>query len=147
VSPVWRLLIQALGETVELTWRGPGTTDRGWFPGEVRIEAPRSPAPTEIVSCSDPHAKVVESLRWVRELLASGSAGPDEIAICATSTEPRDEHFLVLAASAELPIYFSHGVPALSTHEGKLTGNQKDPAISRGEAVTVNLHPPPQFRS
>jgi hypothetical protein len=112
-------VFQALGETVELSWRDPGTTDLGWFPGEVTIEAPPSPAPTEIVSCADPHAEVVESLRWVRELLASGSARPDEIAICATSTEPWDEHFLVLAASAELPIYFSHGVAALSTREGQ----------------------------
>lgn len=104
---------------MELSWRDPGTTDLGWFPGEVTIEAPPSPAPTEIVSCADPHAEVVESLRWVRELLASGSARPDEIAICATSTEPWDEHFLVLAASAELPIYFSHGVAALSTREGQ----------------------------
>jgi PD-(D/E)XK nuclease superfamily len=119
VAPVWRPLIQTLGETVELSWRDPGTTDRGWFPGEVIIEAPPSPAPTEIVSCADPHAEVVESLRWVRELLASGCAKPDEIAICATSTEPWDEHFLVLAASAQLPIYFSHGVPALSTGEGQ----------------------------
>jgi hypothetical protein len=29
---------------------------------------------------------VVESLRWIHELVASGRARPEEIAICTTST-------------------------------------------------------------
>jgi hypothetical protein len=119
VAPVWQPLVQALGEVVALHWRDPGAAKLSWFPGEVITEPAPAPSPPEVVSCADPHAEVVESLRWVRELLASGGARPEEIAICATSTESWDEHFLVLATNAELPIHFSHGVPALSAHEGQ----------------------------
>lgn len=118
VAPVWQPLLQALGKIVELSWRDPGPTHCGWFPGEMTSAAP-SASGAEIVSCADPHAEVVESLRWVRELLVTGRARPEEIAISATSTEPWDEHFFVLAASAELPVHFSHGVPALSAREGQ----------------------------
>ncbi|MBP8234786.1 MAG: PD-(D/E)XK nuclease family protein, partial [Rhizorhabdus sp.] len=55
----------------------------------------------------------------MRELIASGRARPDEIAICATATEDWDEHFLVLVADADLPLHFSHGVPVLASREGQ----------------------------
>jgi RecB family exonuclease len=58
-------------------------------------------------------------MRWVRELLASSRARPEEIAIAASSTETWDDYFLVLAAGAGLPLHFSHGLPALSTREGQ----------------------------
>ena len=55
----------------------------------------------------------------MRELIASGRARPEEIAVCATATEDWDDHMLVLAADAGLPLHFSHGVPALASREGQ----------------------------
>jgi hypothetical protein len=102
-----------------LRWRDPGAADHAWFPGTVVAEAVPPRSLVEVVSCANPHTEVVESLRWARALLASGRARPEEIAIVATSTAAWDNHFLVLAADAALPVHFSHGVPALSTREGQ----------------------------
>jgi hypothetical protein len=120
IAPVWRPLLEALARTVRVTWRNPGAADVTWFPGEVEADA-RSAPPSipEIVSCANPRAEVVEALRWMRELVASGRARPEEIAICATATENWDEHMLVLATDADLPVHFSHGVPALASREGQ----------------------------
>ena len=69
--------------------------------------------------CADPKSEVIEALRWARELLSSGRAKPEDIAIAATSTEDWDDHVLAYAASAGLPVHFSHGVAALSRPEGQ----------------------------
>jgi hypothetical protein len=68
---------------------------------------------------ADPKSEVVEALRWVRQLLASGQAKAEEIAIAATSTPDWDDHFLAYVRNAGLPLHFPHGVPALSTPEGQ----------------------------
>lgn len=119
IAPVWRPLLASLAKSVPLTWRNPGTADTSWFPGQVIISDREPPADLSIVSCTNPRAEVVEALRWMRELIASGRAHPEEIAICATSTEDWDEHFLVLVADADLPVHFSHGVPVLASREGQ----------------------------
>jgi hypothetical protein len=118
IAPVWRPLLVALAETVPVTWRNPGA-DTSWFSGQVIIDDRDPPAGMSIVSCANPRAEVVEALRWMRELVASGRARPEEIAICATATEELDEHFLVLASDADLPLHFSHGVPVLASREGQ----------------------------
>jgi hypothetical protein len=119
VAPVWRPLLIALARVVPLRWRNPGAADVAWFPGEVQTDERTMPVAPEVVSCAAPRAEVVEALRWVRELISSGRARPDEIAVCATATEDWDEHMLVLATDAGLPVHFSHGVPALASREGQ----------------------------
>ncbi|WP_316193889.1 PD-(D/E)XK nuclease family protein [Bradyrhizobium sp. SZCCHNRI1029] len=120
VAPVWRPLLFALAQQVRLAWRNPGDPDAAWFSGELGSDARSTPASPEIVSCASPRAEVVEALRWVRELISSGRARPHEIAVCATATEDWDDHMLVLAADAGLPLHFSHGVPALASREGQV---------------------------
>ncbi len=119
VAPVWRPLLDALAGTVELSWRTPESADRAWFRGSLADRAPVPVPPPETVSCGNPHAEAIESLRWLRELPAAGHGLPEEVAIAAPATELWDEEFLVLAASAGLPLHFSHGIPALSTREGQ----------------------------
>ena len=119
VAPVWRPLLTALARQVPLTWGNPGDPDVAWFAGELGSDSRPTPASPEIVSCASPRAEAVEAMRWIRELIASGHARPDEIAVCATATEDWDDHMLVLAASASLPVHFSHGVPALASREGQ----------------------------
>lgn len=119
VPPVWRALLASLIGKVDFCWRNPGSTDLDWFPGSLAADrALEAPAP-RLVSCADPQAEAVESLRWIRELIASGRARPEEIAICATATDAWDEQMLVLAADAGLPVHFSHGIPALGTRDGQ----------------------------
>jgi hypothetical protein len=119
VPSVWRPLLVALADATELSWRAPVAGDRGWFRGEITEAALEAPGPPELVSCANPHAEVVEALRWLRELLASGRARPEEIAIAAAVPQGWDGPFLVLARTAGLPLHFSHGIPALSTREGQ----------------------------
>ena len=130
IAPVWRPLLDALAGIVELTWRTPDPADRTWFRGSLVEQAPVPGLPVEIVSCGNPRAEAIESLRWLRELLASGRARPEEVAIAAPATELWDEEFLVLAASAGLPLHFSHGVPALSTREGQACAALADVLLS-----------------
>jgi hypothetical protein len=119
VAPVWRPLLAAVARVVPLRWRNPGAADVGWFAGAVETDDRTTPAAPDVVSCAAPRAEVVEALRWVRELIASGRARPEEIAVCTTATEDWDEHMLVLATDAGLPVHFSHGVPALASREGQ----------------------------
>jgi hypothetical protein len=119
VPPVWRPLLAALADSTKISWRAPPAGDREWFRGDIIGAALEVPAPPELVSCANPHAEVVEALRWLRELLASGRARPEEIAITAAAPQGWDEPFLVLARTARLPLHFSHGVPALSAREGQ----------------------------
>lgn len=120
VPLVWRPLLRALHDYVEVRWTQPSATDTAWFPGLVITDDLSAESePSDVVSCADPHAEAIESLRWARELVASGRARPEEIAICATSTAPWDEHFVTLVDSAELPVHFSGGRPALSSWAGQ----------------------------
>jgi hypothetical protein len=119
VDPVWQSLLNALGRTVSVRWRNPGAANVAWFTGQVVTEARPVPADLQIVSCASPRAEVVEALRWVRELLASGRAQPEQIAVCATATDDWDEHMLVLTTDAGLPLHFSHGVSVLASREGQ----------------------------
>jgi RecB family exonuclease len=118
IAPVWRPLLASLAKAVPLTWCSPGA-DASWFAGQVAISDRAPAADMSIVTCANPRAEVVEALRWMRELIASGRARPEEIAICATATEEWDQHFLVLVADADLPVHFSHGVPVLASREGQ----------------------------
>lgn len=120
IAPVWRALLIALGAQTSMAWRNPGGADVAWFTGDVVRDVFAAPTAAVVESSADPRAEAVEALRWLRELIASGRAAPQDIAITAPSTELWDEHFLSLAGEADLPLHFSHGVAALSTPAGQL---------------------------
>lgn len=106
IAPVWRGLVAALGEVTSVTG--------------LSSDGPRAaPATATAWICADPHAEVVEALRWARELMATGRARPEEIAIATAAPGPWDESMQTLVASAELPVHFSHGTPILSTVDGQ----------------------------
>lgn len=130
VPAVWRPLIVALTQVVPVRWVDPGTTDLGWFKGEI-ITLPRPDALAPIVlSCANPRSEVIEALRWARQLIATSRARAHEIAICAASTEEWDDHLLSLAKGSDLPIHHSNGVPALSTQEGQACAALADVLIN-----------------
>src|SRR5207253_1198713 len=63
VAPVWRPLLDALAEVLELRWRASTPADRTWFRGKLVDEAAAVTSPVELVSCANPQAEVVEALR------------------------------------------------------------------------------------
>jgi hypothetical protein len=119
VDPLWRPLLIALSEQVEVSWSCGVELDRGWFPGQVSLAEPEVPRVVRGELCADPRAEVVEALRWARALLSRGGVSACDIAITAAATPAWDEHMLVLAAQADMPVHFSHGLPALSSWEGQ----------------------------
>jgi hypothetical protein len=119
VGAVWRPLLIALAARIDVSWTAVGGADRSWFPGTVTLSEETTPRKLEGDLCADPRAEVVEALRWARELLSRGDIAAAEIAIVAASPATWDEHMLVLSRDANLPVHFSHGLPALSTWEGQ----------------------------
>lgn len=119
VDPVWRPLLIALLSHVNVSWRAVGDADRSWFAGRLSVVDQTAPRQLDGDLCVDPRAEVVEALRWARELLSRGEVAAADIALVAASPATWDEHMLVLASDANLPVHFSHGVPALSTWEGQ----------------------------
>jgi RecB family exonuclease len=118
VAPLWRPLLEAIAGASGLVWRRYRDIDAPWFRGKVDVIDPLPSPPIESIACADPRGEVIEALRWVRELVAGG-VPPGDIAICAASTESWDIPFLALAREAELPLHFSHGLPALVSRDGQ----------------------------
>jgi hypothetical protein len=118
IDPIWRPLIEDLGELVEVVWHAPSGAEIRWFTGKVEPQSTTQSVRTGI-SCADPAHEALEAMRWARALLAEDRARPEDIAICATSPAQWDDYMLALAASAGLPLCFVHGRPALATRDGQ----------------------------
>jgi hypothetical protein len=105
IAPVWRSLVEALRQ-------------RGLI---IPEETPpdRSQPATTVSICADLRSEVVEALRWARELVASGRAKPEEIAIAAAAPAGWDEAMSSLVQSSGLPVHISHGVSILATVDGQ----------------------------
>jgi hypothetical protein len=103
---------------LDVVWDLPTQADHAWFTGTVR---PRNPFTPRISSevCAHPKSEVIEALRWARELLSSGRAKPEEVAIAATSTQIGTITSMLTPRAPGFPVHFSHGVPALSRPEGQ----------------------------
>lgn len=119
VAPIWRPLIEALRGIVQVEWIAPAGADTDWFRGKIVQLDPVSTGAPEVVSCADVRHEVVESLRWARQLIASGVAKPNEIAIASPNTTAWDDHFLACAEETGFRLHFSHGVSALATRDGQ----------------------------
>jgi RecB family exonuclease len=119
IPPNWRLLIEALAKNVPIEWQAPDCALTDWFSGSITRSHAISREPLiTAVSCADPRHEVVESLRWARQLVASGKARPQEIAIAAAGPSAWDDHFLA-ATDAGLRLHFVHGTPALASRDGQ----------------------------
>lgn len=119
IDLVWRPLFIRLSQEVNVSWRAVGSADRAWFSGAMEAARETSPKTLTGELAADPRAEVVEALRWARALLSRGDVLASDIALTAAAPSAWDDHFLVLAAEAGMPVHFSHGVPALSTRDGQ----------------------------
>ena len=121
MSPAWRPLINALSEVVPLSWIAGPRHVPDWLhetKAQIRISHSSGSQPI-LFSCANPQHEVIEAFRWARELLASGAARPEEIAIAAASPTDFDDHVFALSRDANIPIYFVHGTKAVSERDGQ----------------------------
>ncbi len=119
VAPLWRDMVTVLADHVPIRWTGRLPFGAEGLPGDHAADLPVDLPEPDRVACADPRAEAVEALRWVRELLVTGRAHPSAITIAAADPRVWDDAFLALRATANLPIHFTQGVPALSTRDGQ----------------------------
>jgi hypothetical protein len=121
MSPCWRSLLKDLSEVVPVTWIAGPRHLPDWLQNTgVEIQtAPSTEAQPILLSCANPQHEVIEAFRWMRELLATGTARPEEIALTAASPADFDDHVLTLSRDANIPVHFVHGTNALASWEGQ----------------------------
>jgi hypothetical protein len=121
MSPCWRPLLHALAEVTPVTWVAGSRHVPKWIHGmrvEIRTEPPKNTEPI-LYSCAHSHHEVVEAFRWVRGLLADGTARPEEIAIAAASPADFDDHVLALSSDCNIPVHFVHGIKVIAGRDGQ----------------------------
>ena len=120
LSPCWRPLLHALTTYIPVHWiAGPRSVPE-WLEG-MGVTVARAPARTPEITCvsaATAYHEVIEAMRWVRSLIASGIS-PAQIAISSTLPGDYDDHFLVLRADANIDLHFVHGVRTVTTREGQ----------------------------
>jgi hypothetical protein len=137
MSPVWRPLLAALAAETEVRWIAGPRHVPSWVHklGIPVVEAPRQTPEIHTESCASPRHEALEALRWAHQLIATGQARPEEIAITAASPEEWDDHFLALSEMSGLDLHFVHGRKVLTTPEGQLTAAITD-VLLRGFSHT-----------
>ena len=123
MSPSWRPLLRVLGEVVPVTWVAGPRHVPAWLK-DTKVEIvtePSSGSQPMVLSCANPQHEVIEAFRWMRELLASGKARPEEIAIAAASPADFDDHVFALSRDANIPVHFVHGIKAVAGRDGQAT--------------------------
>ncbi len=108
-----------------------------WLEGlkvEVHRSAPATPA-IHSASAATAYHEVIEALRWARELVATGEARPEEIAIAAAAPSAYDDEFIALRSDANLDVHFVHGVRVVNTREGQAAAALAD-ILVRGISQT-----------
>lgn len=120
-DPVWRPFMIELAEIIPLTWQLGHFDPPPWIEGtKIKVATSAAAAPDKIrVACANPRHEALEALRWARELIATGAARPEEIAIAAPATEEWDAHLAAIASDANLPVAFGGSRPALTTRDGQ----------------------------
>jgi len=123
MSPVWRPLIAALAAETDVQWIAGPRYVPSWVHefGIPVVEALPETPDIHTESCASPRHEALEAMRWARELIASGRARPEQIAIAAASPEEWDDHFLALSGMSGLDLHFVHGRKVLTTPDGQLT--------------------------
>jgi len=121
MSPCWRPLLAALTTTVPVVWVAGSRSAPSWLDLikiDIRREAPTDPE-LHLFSCATPQHEALEAFRWMREVIASGKARPEEIAIATASPADFDDHIMALSADTNIPIHFVHGIKAVANRDGQ----------------------------
>lgn len=137
LSPCWRPLLHAIAQRVPVRWTAGPRSTPAWLDGNVIDVTLSDPHTPEIVtvSASTAYHEAIEALRWARQLIASGTADPSEIAIASVTPADYDDHFLALRADANLDLHFVHGVKITACREGQAAAALAD-ILVRGLSQT-----------
>ena len=97
----------------------------------------REPHTPEVlaVSAANAYHEAVEAMRWARQLISSGKAKPEHIAIASVSPGDYDDHFLALCRDANLNLHFVHGVSVTACRAGQAAAALAD-VLKRGLSQT-----------
>ena len=114
VAPCWRPLLDGLPG---LAWQGYAVPR--WWGDRAVLHAPMASPVQRTVTCATARHEVIEAMRWVRGLLASGNVQAQQIAIAAASPGEYDDLLLAISAEACLDVHFAHGRRALATRDGQ----------------------------
>ncbi|KQN04862.1 hypothetical protein ASE85_07700 [Sphingobium sp. Leaf26] len=121
LSPCWRELLIALAATTPVRWNAGPRSVPAWLEGsgvEVTRSEPTTPE-VEAVSTANGYHEAIEALRWARELIASGTAKPSEIAIAAAAPAAYDDEFMALRVDANIDLHFVHSIRVVTTRDGQ----------------------------
>ena len=139
LAPCWRPFLLALAKHVPVTWSAGPRPVPAWII-DTQI-APIVDAKTEptisSVSCATALHEAIEALRWARELIASGTARAEDIAIATTRVASYDHHFLALRADANLHLHFAHGVPVTASRDGQAAAALADILVRGPTAARI----------
>lgn len=121
VAPCWRALLMALTAQVPVRWLDGTRPVPAWLDGSAIEVARTAPARFDLAvfSAATPAHEVLEAVRWMRHLLATGQARADDIAITASDPAPFDAYMLALGEQAGIDLHFVHGVPVVVTRDGQ----------------------------
>jgi len=121
LSPCWRDLLLGLASTLPVRWNAGPRSVPHWLDGsavEVIRSGPTAPQ-VEAMSAASGYHEAIEALRWARDLIASGTAKPSEIAIAAAAPAAYDDEFMALRADANIDLYFVHSIRVVTTRDGQ----------------------------
>ena len=137
LSPVWRPLLHAVASRQPVRWiAGPRAVPQWLDGGVIDVEQSESCAPGFlVVSAATAYHEAIETMRWARQLLASGQAEPADIAIAGATPADYDDHFLALRADANLDVHFVHGIKVTASREGQAAAALAD-ILMRGLSQT-----------
>jgi len=121
LAPCWRALLIALATQVQVRWLAGTRPVPAWLDGSAILVTRSVPADpcVKVVSAATPAHEVLEAVRWMRQLLASGQAQAGEVAIAASDPAPFDAHMLAMRAQAGIDLHFVHGIPVATTRDGQ----------------------------
>lgn len=119
LHPVWKPLIAAVSEHIEITWNAGPREVSSWIENDLHVLRSDPKTPTiEAVECGTSLHEVMEAVRWARKLMSDGVL-PQDIAIASVSTAAYDEPMLAVCESSKLGIHFVHGISCVHRIEGQ----------------------------
>lgn len=121
LSPCWRDLLIELANMLPVRWNAGPRSVPEWLDGSAVeiMRSARTMPQVEAMSAASGYHEAIEALRWARELIASGTAKPSEIAIAAAAPAAYDDEFMALRADANIDLHFVHGIRVVTTRDGQ----------------------------
>ena len=121
LSPCWRPLLQGAASHTQVRWiSGPRRTPDWLDTNHIQVHSSQPHEPqTHCVNAATAYHEAIEAVRWARQLIASGTAKPHEIAIASAAASDYDDHLLALRSDATIDIHFAHGVKVAASREGQ----------------------------